>query len=203
MTETICRHCGLPLVVKQTKRTPQQLLKPYYYTAYYVCPRCGRMYHSDEFKVENQNYDLFSGQTENGEPVDVEIWTDGACVNNGKENASAAWAFVSGKYEEAGRVEGKQTNNRAEAEAILHALKWAAAQRHRRVKIFCDTQITIYSLQKPLEKIVANKDIFEKIFHVIKQHELFVCYEKVLGHSGIEQNERVDKLANTLAMQSQ
>jgi ribonuclease HI len=161
------------------------------------------MYHSDEFKVENQNYDLFSGQTEGGQPVDVEIWTDGACINNGKPNASAAWGFVSGAYEKAGRVEGKQTNNRAEAEAILHALQWAGDEKHRRVRILCDTQITIFSLQKPLEKIVANRDIFEKIYRVIAKYDLIVEYEKVRGHSGVEQNERVDKLANTLAMQSQ
>ncbi len=197
-----CRHCGSQLLLTQTKRTPQQLLKPYYYSAYYRCSRCGRMYHSEEFKIKNQNYDLFSGQTELGVPVDIEIWTDGACVNNGKPNASAAWAFVSGEYEQAGRVEGKQTNNRAEAEAILHALRWAAEHKHRRVKILCDTQITIYGLQKPLEKIVANKDIFEKIFNVINSNDLLVQYEKVLGHSGIAENERVDKLANTLATQS-
>lgn len=158
------------------------------------------MYLSDEFKVLNKNYDLFSGQTKYGEPVDVEIWTDGACVNNGKPNASAAWAYVSGEFEQAGRVEGKQTNNRAEAEAVLHALRFAVEKGHRRVRILCDTQITIYSLQKPLEKIVANKDIFEKIFKVMKEHSLIVSYEKVLGHSGVEQNERVDKLANNLAI---
>lgn len=196
-----CKHCGGQLLVTKTKRTPQQLRKPYYYTAYYRCAKCHRIYHSDEFKIENRNYDLFSGQTENGVPVDVEIWTDGACINNGQPNASAAWGFVSGDYEEAGRVEGKQTNNRAEAEAVLQALRWAAKKGHRRVKILCDTQVTIFGLQKPPEKVIANRDIFEKIAQVIATHELLVQYQKVLGHSGVEQNERVDKVANSFAMQ--
>lgn len=200
MTPKTCKHCGSSLIVKQTKRTPEQLLKLYYYTAYYFCPSCKRIYHSDEFKVENENYDLFTGKHDpTGELVDIEIWTDGACVNNGKENASAAWAFVSGDFEKAGKVTGKQTNNRAEAEAILEALKWAGEKGDRKVKILADTQITIYSLRKPLENIKANQDIFEKIFQVIKKYSMEVVYQKVLGHSGVEQNERVDKLANELA----
>lgn len=195
-----CKHCGSSLIVKQTHRTPHQLKKQYYYTAYYFCPSCKRIYHSDEFKVVNENYDLFNSvHDEAGEPVEVEIWTDGACVNNGKENAKAAWAFVSGEFELAGVVSGKQTNNRAEAQAILESLIWAGEKGYRNVKIYADTLITLQSLKKPLNKIKANTDIFEKIFNTIHKYHLKLVYEKVLGHSGIRDNERVDKLANSLA----
>ncbi len=195
-----CKHCGSSLIVKQTHRTPHQLKKQYYYTAYYFCPSCKRIYHSDEFKVVNENYDLFNGvHDEAGEPVEVEIWTDGACVNNGKQNAKAAWAFISGEFELAGVVSGKQTNNRAEAQAILESLIWAGEKGYRNVKIYADTLITLQSLKKPLNKIKANTDIFEKIFNTIHKYHLKLVYEKVLGHSGIRDNERVDKLANSLA----
>lgn len=200
MKENKCKHCGSLLVVKQTHRTPEQLKKLYYYTAYYLCPHCGRLYHSKEFKVENENYNLFLRHTAAGELVDVEVWTDGACLNNGKENAKAAWAFVSGDFERAGLVDGKQTNNRAEAEAIYEALQWAAEKGYRRIKVYADTQITIHSLKKPLAKIKANQDIFERIVNIINKNNLEVVYEKVLGHSGVVQNERVDKLANDLAV---
>jgi len=201
MNNKTCKHCGSLLVIKQTRRTPEQLKKQYYYTAYRLCPQCHRIYHSDEFKVVNENFDLFSGNHDaSGEPVDVEIWTDGACVNNGKPHASAAWAFVSGDYEKAGVVTGKQTNNRAEAEAILEALKWAGMKGDRRVRILSDSLITINNMKKPLAKILMNRDIYENMFDVIKKYNLDVVYEKVLGHSGVEQNERVDKLANGLAM---
>lgn len=200
MKNNICRHCGSALFVKQTHRTPQQLKKQYYYTAYYFCPSCKRIYHSDEFKVVNENYDLFNGVHDDaGEPVEVEIWTDGACVNNGAENAKAAWAFVSGEYELAGIVSGKQTNNRAEAQAILEALSWAGEKGYKKIKIYADTLITLQSLKKPLTKIKANTDIFEKIFQIIDNYKLNVVYEKVLGHSGVLGNERVDKLANNLS----
>jgi ribonuclease HI len=198
MTEKICKHCGGSLVVKQTRRTPQQLLKAYYYTAYYICSRCGRIYHSDIFKVINEKHNLFNEDIEKGEPVDIEIWTDGACTNNGKENAKAAWAFVSGDVEKAGKVTGKQTNNRAEAEAIYEALLWAAEKKYKRIKIYTDSQITIYNMRKPIEKILINTDIFEKMFTLIEKHTLKIIFEKVLGHSGIIENERVDKLANSL-----
>ena len=118
-----CKNCGTPLITKQTKRTPEQLKKSYYYTAYYFCPSCKRLYHDDKFKIEN--IDLFSKnqepRTKNQElKYDVHIWTDGACSGNGYDHAKAAWAFVSGKTEKAGRVIGKQTNNTAEAYAIYH-----------------------------------------------------------------------------------
>lgn len=198
-----CRHCGTQLVIKQTHRTPEQLRKQYYYTAYYFCTSCRKMYLDEQFKVVNENYDLFTGvRDESGSPIEREIWTDGACINNGKEEAKAAWAFVSGDFEKAGKVTGKQTNNRAEAEAILQALRWAGERGYKTVKICADTLITLQNLRKPLISIKANVDIFEKIFQTISTYKLDVIYEKVLGHSGIEQNERVDKLANDLAVRS-
>src|SRR5438874_2570102 len=108
-----CRTCGSPLVIRQTKRSPSQLTKQYYYTAYYYCQHCQKMYLNDAFKVENKNADLFTENHQELSPVDVEIWTDGACSNNGRENAKASWAFVAGKHEESGLVIGKQTNNTA------------------------------------------------------------------------------------------
>lgn len=194
-----CKHCGGDLIVKQTKRTPEKLKKFYYYTAYYFCPNCSKLYHNDKFKVINENYDLFSGNTFLGESVDIEIWTDGACIYNGRENARAAWAFVSGEYEKTGLVDGKQTNNRAEGQAILEALRWAVENGYHRIKIYTDSQISIYNLKKPVGKIKINIDIYEQIHNLIKKNNLIIVPEKVAGHSGIENNERVDKLANDLA----
>jgi ribonuclease HI len=154
------------------------------------------MYLDDAFKVENKQPALFG--IEDNASIDVEIWTDGACSNNGRPNAKAAWAFVSGRHEDAGLVVGKQTNNVAEALAIYYALVWAAEKGHRHIKILSDSQITINNLKKPLSAIKENKDIFEKIYGVIAVHNLKVFYEKVLGHSGDINNERADRLCNGL-----
>ncbi len=156
------------------------------------------MYHDDKFKVVNENHDLFSGTQPVTGHMDVEIWTDGACVRNGHHTAKAAWAFVSGKHEERGLVEGKQTNNTAEAYAIYHALAWAGKQGYKRIKLHSDSQITINNFKKTLEKIKENREIFAKIYYVIKTYHLSVAYQKVTGHSGDKNNDRADRLANGL-----
>ncbi|HVF69750.1 MAG TPA: RNase H family protein, partial [Xanthomonadales bacterium] len=150
----ICKNCGGNLVIKQTRRTPEQLKKSYYYTAYYFCPNCNKLYHNEKFKVVNEpEKSLFPRDTRgtldtfDTRPT-VHIWTDGACTRNGYDGAKAAWAFVSGKTEKADFVHGKQTNNTAEAFAIYHALLWAAEEKHKAVKIYSDSQITLNNLKK-------------------------------------------------------
>jgi ribonuclease HI len=224
-----CRNCGKQLIVKQTKRTSEQLKKPYYYSAYYYCPNCNKLYHDEKFKVVNKIYSSLFGSLEKLHPVprlsrkrapspvsldqsaplltgeaysesfDVKIWTDGACTHNGTPRAKAAWAFVSGKSEHAGLVEGKQTNNRAEGLAIYHALVWAAERKFRKVLLHTDSQISLFNLHKPASKVKMNREIFEDIEKVIAENNLEVSYKKVLGHSGDPNNERADALANGLA----
>lgn len=229
-----CRTCGGKLIIRQTQKKPAQLKKAYYYTAYYYCPACQKIYHDDKFKVVNNISSLFDGDMDSrllptGRQVrgndggkggndnieaaydknsgkklnnkfDVEIWTDGACVFNGQHNARAAWAFVSGTNEEAGRVPGdKQTNNVAEGLAILKAIEWAVKSNFKKIKIYTDSQITIYNLKKPAVQIKQNREIFSDIEKLINQNNLKIHYEKVLGHSGDVNNERADRLANELA----
>jgi len=204
----VCRNCGAKLIVKSTKRTAEQLKKPYYYTAYYFCPNCKKLYHDEKFKVVNNQTSLLSPSGPHPDPllkgegnsvIDVEIWTDGACVHNGTPKAKAAWGFVSGKTEKAGLVQGIQTNNRAEAYAIYHALVWAAEKKFQKIKLYTDSQISIHGVSKDPSKVVKNRDIFEQIAQVINGCHLDVEWVKVLGHSGDVNNERVDKLVNTLA----
>lgn len=196
-----CKKCGAELVIRQTKRTPSQAAKPYYYTAYYLCPSCGRIYHDDQFKVVNQTASFLEKNVLfNDSSFDAEIWTDGACSNNGKPQAKAAWAFVSGAYEANGRVEGKQTNNRGEALAIYHALSWAGEKGFKNIRLHTDSQISIHGVLKDPEKVKENRDIFQDIHDVIKKYQLTVDFQKVLGHSGNVNNERADKLATSLVL---
>lgn len=208
MKDILCKNCGSELVVKPTKRTPEQLQKSYYYTAYYFCPNCKKLYHNDKFKVKNQQVassgllveeDHAPSATRQALSYDAHIWTDGACAGNGSPNAKAAWAFVSGKTEKAGPVIGKQTNNTAEGYAIYHALLWAATEKKKIIKVYSDSQITLNNLKKSPDKIKENREIFELIEDLIAANNLTVDYEKVLGHSGNPNNERADRLANKLA----
>lgn len=243
--QLICKHCGGPLIQKATKPSAAQQKKPYYYTAYYACEKCHRLYHDDKFKVTNtplfekeklperswipqghlpqsggrsqddgekKNNNVILGPDEGGRLLDrggkdsdsriqydVEIWTDGACINNGTPQARASWGFVSGKTERAGLVEGKQTNNIAEALAIYHALVWAAEKGYRRIRLHTDSQISLHGIKKTPHLVKANKEIFEDIARVIQGTHLQIDFIKVLGHSGDYNNDRVDKVANDLA----
>lgn len=192
---THCKHDNSPLVIKNVKRSPAQLIKPYYYTAYYFCPTCRRMYFSDRFRKENKNYKNFTEDMLEPELFDVEIWTDGASSHNGTPQAKAAWGFVSGTYEEGGYVEGKQTNNVAEATAILKALEWAGKNGYKTVKLHTDSQISIHGVMKPVHLVKVNQEIFQQIKETIERYKLFVTYVKVLGHSGDKNNDRADKIA--------
>jgi len=194
-----CKHCGSDLVVKQTKRTSEQLKKSYYYTAYYFCPKCNKLYHNDKFKVTNFTTETFFSPKNTALQYDAHIWTDGACTRNGYENAKAAWAFVSGKTEKVGVVMGKQTNNTAEALAVYYALLWAAEEKHKKVKIYTDSQITLHGLAKSPYKVKGNQEIFQMIEDIISANGMIVDYEKVPAHADNINNNRADKLANTLA----
>lgn len=201
ISPTTCKADGATLVKKLTERTAAQLKKPYYYTAYLRCPSCGRMYHDDSFKVINSNYELFTRRDSvlTGKS-DIDIWTDGASSNNGKPSAKAAWAFVAGKKEDAGPVDGKQTNNRGEALAIFHALVWATSKGYKHIRIYSDSQITLFGVAKHPDKVKENRDIFQRIHDTVTKNGLKVEYIKVLGHSGDVNNERVDQLAVKLTI---
>jgi ribonuclease HI len=207
MKEEKCKNCGRVLETRQTKRTAAQLQKPYYYTAYYYCPHCKKLYHDERFKVVNDKVSgvpratLFE-EAHGTSSYDAEIWTDGACVYNGTPRAKAAWAFVSGKTERAGLVEGKQTNNIAEGLAIYHALSWASEKGFKKILLHTDSQISLHNLKKPASKVKMNRGIFEDIERLITTTSLDVVYKKVLGHSGDPNNERADELANNLATKS-
>ncbi len=205
MDKQICKNCGQILEKRETKVTSAQRKKPYYYSAYYFCPDCKKLYHSDTFKVVNhKTAPLFDGlsvktQDEGQESYDVKIWTDGACLSNGTPHAKAAWAFVSDETERAGKVEGKQTNNVAEGLAIYYALAWAAEKGHKKILLHTDSQISLFNLQKPASRVKMNREIFERIEATIVINGLKVDYKKVLGHSGDPNNERADALANGMA----
>ncbi|KAI1811184.1 ribonuclease H-like protein [Poronia punctata] len=74
-----------------------------------------------------------------GEPKKILIFTDGACLDNGRPNPRAGWAFVHGPghlgqacHKASGRLESKgpfgdpsvQSSNRAELRAVIAALRF-------------------------------------------------------------------------------
>ncbi len=204
MTERpVCKTCGGKLIKRETQRKASQLRQAYYYTAYYFCPNCGKIYHDERFKVVNKVPDGlwsedFPSNTktqdltlpspkrrgndmeasrrrgEHGkEFYDVEIWTDGACVFNGHVNARAAWAFVSGDSEKAGLVSGPKQTNN-----VAEGLAVLEAIRWAAGKKF--KNIKIYSDSQ----ITINN--MRKPVSMIKQNRgIFEEIEKIVKENGL------------------
>ncbi|CAE6424451.1 unnamed protein product [Rhizoctonia solani] len=78
----------------------------------------------------------------------VEVWTDGSCLGNGKDNAVAAYAVYFGPGDsrnEAARAPGNQTNNVGEIYAVIRALE-IVDESVKHLIIYTDSKYTIESL---------------------------------------------------------
>ncbi len=138
----------------------------------------------------------------------IDIWTDGSCNNNKKhENCGiGGWAFSVIKdgetiFEDLG-YEESTTSTRMEMEAVIQALKYAHKNKiNERINIHSDSAYVVNCF---LEKWyirwiemdwddIKNRDKWEEMLHYTRL--LKIKFVKVKGHSGIENNERVDFLA--------
>jgi len=150
--------------------------------------------------------------------LDLVVFTDGACANNGKRNARAAYAVVWPDYPE---LDGghkmapteAQTNNRAEYHGLLHALKQADEldESHMRpLKVYTDSELMINSFTKWIPgwkrkgwvkadgKPVANLDLVKEIDALL--HTRRVTFHHVEAHTkktdwASVNNSKVDGLA--------
>ena len=139
------------------------------------------------------------------------IYTDGACRNNQQaDNRQAAWAFVvfdtnmNRKGSKSGYL-GNATNNEAELQAMLEALKWSP--NHDKV-IHTDSQYVYKGLTEWLpgwKKKNWRTASGEPVKNLQLWQELDVWYNpgfhklvKVKGHSSDVGNSAVDALCNVV-----
>lgn len=99
------------------------------------------------------------------------------------------------------------TNNRMEMMAVIKALESLSGRQH--VDLYTDSQYAINGATKWVRgwRInnwktregfdVKNKDLWIAMSELLKTHK--VKFHKVLGHSGVEDNERCDVLAKEAA----
>lgn len=142
----------------------------------------------------------------------IQIYTDGACSNNGKPYAKASWAYVvviDGEKESSnfghayGLVEGKQTNNTGELTAIKEALLYLKGKGQGGT-IFSDSRYAIDSLtvwdieKKKKGKRKENYELIKSIIDLIQSLDFEVKFEWVRGHAGNEWNDMADFLCNRL-----
>jgi len=87
---------------------------------------------------------------------------------------------------------GRATNNVAEYQALLHALRWALSRGARRVRFFSDSELVVrqvggaYRVKHPgLAPLVREAQALLRRFE-----------EAVVSHVPREQNREADRLAN-------
>lgn len=150
------------------------------------------------------------------------IFTDGACTNNGKRNANAAWGFIvvdNVGYKVLERGSGPipksepQTNQRAELQALLNGVT-AAKQYPGFIKIWSDSQYSINCAsvwgkswqRKGWTKqggVIQHLDLVKQLVNATEQMGHRLEYKWLKGHkTGSAQyefpwmfNHQVDSLA--------
>jgi ribonuclease HI len=133
----------------------------------------------------------------------VEIWTDGGCKPNPGPGGWAALLKCRGTEREMSGGEAETTNNRMELTAAAEALE--ALKRPCRVVVHTDSEYVRNGITRwhtgwvrrnwrnASGDPVANMDLWRRLLEISGRHD--VTWRWVRGHSGDENNERVDRLA--------
>ena len=134
----------------------------------------------------------------------VEIYTDGACRGNPGPGGWAALLIAGKERKEVSGAEPTTTNNRMELKAVIGAL--SALKRRCAVKLYTDSKYVLQGYTEWLpgwkargwrtaaREPVKNQDLWEQLNTVAAAQD--IEWHWVKGHSGHEQNEYVDQLAN-------
>ncbi|MDE2136364.1 MAG: ribonuclease HI [Gammaproteobacteria bacterium] len=134
----------------------------------------------------------------------IEIYTDGACRGTPGVGGWAALLKRGTDEKEILGAEAHTTNNRMELTAVIRALE--ALRRPVAARIYTDSEYVRRGVTEWLagwkargwrtadKKPVKNQDLWLRLDELIVPHRLE--WHWVKGHSGVADNERVDRLAN-------
>lgn len=141
----------------------------------------------------------------------TQVYTDGACPNNGKGAARAGigvWWGKEHKLNLAQRVAGvKQTNNVAEIQAATMAISQAVGAEISRLQVNTDSQFLINCATMWMQKWkkngwktatgqdVKNKDDLVELDKLLMTGTITVKWNHVKGHSDSIGNNEADRLA--------
>ncbi|EJD35086.1 hypothetical protein AURDEDRAFT_31504, partial [Auricularia subglabra TFB-10046 SS5] len=132
----------------------------------------------------------------------VSVYTDGSCLHANtrfaRAGAGLCWGLGSSKNT-AHRVPGKQSSNRGEILAVLHAAR--AAPNERNLRIFTDSEHAIHTFchWAPSHAMsgwtCANADLIIPAVNYLASRQGSTVLEWVEGHSGNCLNDEADRLA--------
>lgn len=137
-------------------------------------------------------------------PDKVEIFTDGACRGNPGPGGWGVLLRYKGQEKELKGSDSDTTNNRMELMAAIQGLE--SLTRDSKIILTTDSRYVqdgitqwIHNWKKngwktAAKKPVKNVDLWQRLDLAIIEHD--VEWHWVKGHSGHDENERVDQLAN-------
>jgi ribonuclease HI len=148
----------------------------------------------------------------------VVVFTDGACTNNGKSKARAAWAVWFPDNESISvadfvPAEENQTNQRAELTAIRNAVKIVEKNfsSDTDLQLFTDSQYSKDCLTKWLPAWVANgwktkqgkevchKDLIEETSNILSMFKSYLITHVEAHTGGVDYNSRNNAIADKMA----
>jgi len=134
----------------------------------------------------------------------VEVFTDGACRGNPGPGGWGAILRCKGKEKELYGGEAETTNNRMEMMAAIMALE--SLSRPCQVALTTDSKYVLQGItewiigwkkrgwKNSAKQPVKNVDLWQRLDKINATHQ--VEWHWVKGHSGHDENERADALAN-------
>lgn len=172
--------------------------------------------HSEEGAAESNAKRLKPSESSSSESTDgfthmgdaVVVYTDGCCSRNGRAGARAGigvyWGHNS-PLNVAERLQGRQTNQRAEIQAACRALEQAKEMNIKKLILYTDSKFTINGVTSWVKtwKLngwrlksggqIINKEDFVKLDKL--NAELEVVWMHIPGHAGYTGNEEADRLS--------
>ncbi len=131
---------------------------------------------------------------------ELHIYCDGACSGNPGPGGWGAVLIWGDKEKEISGAEANTTNNRMELRAAIESIK--SVKKKVKIVIHTDSQyvkngITVWIkswLKNNWNKgKVKNIELWKELLEESSKHE--IVWKWVKGHSGVDYNERADRLA--------
>ncbi|XP_067428804.1 ribonuclease H1 [Thunnus thynnus] len=138
----------------------------------------------------------------------VVVYTDGCCLSNGKNSAKAGIGVYWGHNHPLNvgeRLQGRQTNQRAEIQATCRALEQAKEKNIKKLVLYTDSKFTINGVTSWVKNWklngwrlksggqITNKEDFVKLDRL--NAEVEVVWLHIPGHAGYRGNEEADRLS--------
>ena len=128
----------------------------------------------------------------------IEIYTDGACLNNPGPGGWGVIVLENGTKNSIGGNEKKTTNNRMELTAVIEGLK--TISKNIPVKIFSDSTYVINTMTKNWKR-KKNNDLWDLLDREVLNRK--IEWQWVKGHAGNKFNEEADHIAYNEAVKIQ